>query len=297
MRIIAFLGDRMAGNIEGLAAVVLAAGLLFLPAPSLAAPATNAGRAVSAVPDFTGIWGKSSFGYPVPYADGPGDDFSVVGGFDSPLLKPWTVEFLQRTVAYNKSGHIFPDAASACWPGGVPGIFNFRHIQILQTPAQMTIFYKSNNQTRTVYLNQRHALKIAPSWYGESVGRWEGDTLVVDTVGFRRRPEAIIDDYGTPATEGLHVVERYRYHEGPTVGEPPPRPVTGDFPGRFILDYKSKIIQVVYTVEDPNTFKKPWSGTLYFRPVVKPAELEETICPANNRDWVRLIPTAQTPDF
>lgn len=280
-----------------IAIVTAVVGILALAAPPIFAPPAKAAGA--AVPNFTGVWGKRNFGYPPPYVAGKSSDFSVIDGFNNPILRPWTVQYLTEKMVYTKSGNIFPDASTSCWPTGVPGIYNFRHIQILQSPDQMTIFYKNNNQSRTIFLNQKHSPKPAPSWYGESVGHFEGDTLVIDTTGFLRRPEASLDDFHTPVTEGLHVVERFRYLEGQPADEPPARPVTDDIqnPNRFALDAKGKIIHMAFSVEDPNTFKKPWSVSLYFRPVLTPAFLEETICAANNRDWVRLIPTAATPDF
>lgn len=270
------------------------------PAQGQLARPANTGAPAASVPDFTGIWGKRNYGYEPPYTKRSGDTFTVVGGMDSPFLKPWTAQIVTEKAGYTKAGKVMPADEITCWPNGVPGIFNFRHIQILQTPTQMTILYKNNNQSRTIYLNQKHSAKVVAGWYGESVGRFEGDTLVVDTVGFRRRPQAWVDDYGTPVTEGLHVVERYRLIHGPTADEPPPPVYPTDFPNRWVLDMQGKGVQLTYTVEDPNTFKKPWTGTLYFRQIAGPpesAEMDESICPENNRDWAALVPTADAPDF
>lgn len=270
-------------------------------------------QAARPVPNFTGVWGKLRFGYETPYAarDDSGfvdalgnaprnnagrNSFSVVGGFDNPILKPWTVQALIEKAAYNKAGNIMAAAENTCWPSGVPGVFNFRHIEILQTPSQVTVLYRNNNQTRTIYLDRKHAANVAPSWYGDSVGHFEGDTLVVDTTGFRRRQQALIDDWGTPVTEGLHVVERYRYFADPAPAE---APTAGDVqnPNRFLLDANGKTIQIVFTVEDPNVFKKSWSVALYFRPVLRPVAFAENVCPDGNRDWAHLMPIAATPDF
>lgn len=274
---------------------LLAAGALSVLASAAPAYGQTA-KGAAAAPDFTGVWGKANFAYPVPYVRGNSNDFTVVGGFDSPLLKPWTVQLLVEKSGYTKSGNILPVTRNACWPGGPPATFSNRHIQILQTPSQITILFRGNIHSRTIYFGEKHSDRVVPSWSGESIGHWEGGTLVVDTVGFAHRPEATLDNYGTPVTDGLHVVERYRYYDGPT-DEPPTRVFAHDFPGRFVLDDKGKVVQIAYTVEDPHVFRKPWSGTLYFRPVVQPEFAEETICVANNRDWDRLIPVAPTPDF
>jgi hypothetical protein len=84
-------------------------------------------------------------------------------------------------------------------------------MQMLQQADKITFLYYSNNQVRYVRMNQRHPAQVTPSWYGDSVGHYEGDTLVIDTVGVKTdRPFAMVDWYGTPYTQALHVVERYR---------------------------------------------------------------------------------------
>ncbi len=83
-------------------------------------------------------------------------------------------------------------------------------MQMFQTPDQITFVYRHGNEVRRVRMNQPHPAKVTPSWYGDSVGHYEGDTLVIDTVGIKIGPFAMVDMYGTPFTEKLHVVERYR---------------------------------------------------------------------------------------
>ena len=80
-----------------------------------------------------------------------------------------------------------------------------------QQRRQITILYDYNNDIRRVRMNEPHPGRVTPSWYGDSVGHYEGDTLVIDTIGIRiDRPFAMADVFGTPYTEALHVVERYR---------------------------------------------------------------------------------------
>jgi hypothetical protein len=84
-------------------------------------------------------------------------------------------------------------------------------MQMLQLPDQIVMLFNENHEVRRVRMNQPHPAKVTPSWHGDAVGHYEGDTLVVDTVGVRTdRPFAMIDLFGTPYTEKLHVVERYR---------------------------------------------------------------------------------------
>src|SRR5207248_3971309 len=83
-------------------------------------------------------------------------------------------------------------------------------VQLVQPPDKVTILYGDNHQGRHVRMNPAHPARVTPSWYGDSVGRYEGDTLVIDTVGMKVGPYSMVDSYGTPHTEALHVVERYR---------------------------------------------------------------------------------------
>ena len=84
-------------------------------------------------------------------------------------------------------------------------------MQMLQQPDKITILFDEDHEVRHVRMNQPHPAQVTPSWHGDSVGHYEGDTLVIDTVGIKTdRPFAMIDLYGTPYTEALHVVERYR---------------------------------------------------------------------------------------
>jgi hypothetical protein len=72
------------------------------------------------------------------------------------------------------------------------------------------MLYDEDHEVRRVRMYQPHPPQVTPSWYGDSVGRYEGDTLVIDTVGFKIGPFSAVDQYGTPFTQALHVVERYR---------------------------------------------------------------------------------------
>jgi hypothetical protein len=100
--------------------------------------------------------------------------------------------------------------ARQCWPGGVPFVFWNLGMQMIQQPSKITILYANDYAYRQVRLNQPHPANVAPSWYGDSVGHYEGDTLVIDTVGVKVGPFAMLDMFGTPFTEALHVIERYR---------------------------------------------------------------------------------------
>ena len=97
----------------------------------------------------------------------------------------------------------------------MPFIYKQVTVQILQQPDEVLLIYTGpSTDVRRVRLNARHREPLTPSWYGDSVGHYEGDTLVIDTVGVKTdRPYAMIDLFGTPYTKSLHVVERYRLRE------------------------------------------------------------------------------------
>jgi hypothetical protein len=97
-----------------------------------------------------------------------------------------------------------------CWPQGVPFIFTNDAVQLLQQPDKITMLYDEDHEVRHVHMNKPHPAQVTPSWYGDSVGHYEGDTLLIDTVGFKIGPFSAVDQYGTPFTQALHVVERYR---------------------------------------------------------------------------------------
>jgi hypothetical protein len=129
-------------------------------------------------------------------------------------------------------------------------------------------------EVRRIYLDVPHSANPRPSWYGESIGHYEGgDTLVVDTIAISTK--TFIDSYRTPHTDQLHVIERYRLIDG------------------------GKMMEVAISVEDPGAFTMPWSAMQRFRRV--PRAWSEDICAENNFDFLQYevvpLPQAATPDF
>jgi len=123
-------------------------------------------------------------------------------------------------------------------------------------------------------MNQPHPAQVTSSWYGDSVGHYEGDTLVIDTVGIKTGPLAMIDWFGTPFTPALHVVERYRLIDYAAAREGQIRglnehirlPGGGGDSGLLIdPDYKGKGLQLHFTVEDEGVFTMPWSAIVTYR--------------------------------
>ena len=203
------------------------------------------------------------------------------GEYTDPNLQPWAAEIVKKYADAELEGaeaHI-PTPQEVCRPSGVPGVMTLPGPIQLQTPEQVTILYQRDHMVRTVYLHQRHSAQPAITPYGESIGQYEGDTLVVDTIGLRG--DTPVDLFGTPHTNAMHVVERYRAIGG------------------------GQKLEVTITVEDPNTFKQGWTGVLAYgrTPNSRWAGqtlLEEEICAENNRtfhDGTYPIPVAEGPGF
>jgi hypothetical protein len=200
-----------------------------------------------------------------------------------------------------------PTPSNQCWPGGVPYVIWNIGMQMIQQPDRITILYSNDHEVRHIRLNQPHPDHVTPSWYGDSVGHYEGDTLVIDTVGVKVGPFAMVDMYGTPHTEALHVVERYRLLDYEAAKEAQERgekelfrirtadPGFSRNPG-----YKGKGLQLDFTVEDSGVFTRPWSAAVsYRRPL---GDWPEMIC-AENPDYhfpgvgTSAPPAAESPDF
>lgn len=147
-------------------------------------------------------------------------------------------------------------------------------IVILQTAKQITMLNMGGPEVRRIYLDVPHSAHVTPTWYGESVGHYEGgDTLVVDTTGLSTK--TFVDSYLTPHTEQLHVVERYKLTDG------------------------GKMIEVLMTIDDPGAFTTPWSAVQRFRRVAR--QWSEDICAENNVDFLQYevapLPQTDRPDF
>src|SRR5580700_736858 len=195
-------------------------GQTVAPAPG---PAGGVPQGAASNPDFSGVWTHPYWpGFDPPLSGpgpvvnksrlptGAGDSNQLVGDYANPILKPQAAEVVRKHGEISLAGVTYPTPANQCWPEPLPFIFRNFGMQILQQPHQITILYSDNHEVRRVRLNQPHPARVTPSWYGDSVGRYEGDTLVIDTVGIKIGPFAMVDVYGTPYTEALHVVERYR---------------------------------------------------------------------------------------
>jgi hypothetical protein len=295
--------------------------LVISLAASLSASAQTVTRSeapAAFTPAFSGIWGHPYFPGFEPRVSGPGpvtnrsrlngigNPLQLVGEYTNPILKPEAAETVKRHGELELNGIGAPTPSNQCWPSGVPYIFFQPGIQMLPQPDKITILYQRNHESREVRMKQPHPASVTPSWYGDSVGHYEGETLVIDTVGIKTGPHAMVDMYGTPHSSALHVVERYRpidYAEARAAIE---RNEKENFRFRTVNaalevdpNYRGKHLQLEFEVEDPNVFTTPWSATItYGRPL---GFWEEHVCAQNRFAFTdgreAKVPTADRIDF
>jgi hypothetical protein len=201
-----------------------------------------------------------------------------VADLTNPILQPWAIEEMRKANAQVLAGKVPFRPRESCYPGGVPGflVYNLVSTQhFLQTDKEITIINPDGPEVRRIYMNVPHSAHVTPSWYGESVGHYEGDdTLVADTIGLSTK--SYVDNYRTPHTDRLHVVERFH-----------------------LID-DGQMMEVLIQVDDPGVFTMPWSAVQRFSRQQHGA-MSESICAENNFNPfdfdVYPIPEAARPDF
>jgi hypothetical protein len=232
-----------------------------------------------------------------------------VGDYTAPILQPWAAEVVKAHAEKELNAGPAPNPINQCRPSGVPFAFYNLGMEMIQQPNSITILYVYNHEVRHVRLNQAHPAHPTPSWFGDSVGHYEGDALVIDTVGIKTGPYTMIDQFGTPYTEALHVVERYRLidydaaikalERGAKENANFVRNDSGVIPD---LNSKAKHLELQFTVEDEGAFTTPWSATVIYRPGMSAgftSEWPEAVCAENPHEISRqaAVPTADKPDF
>jgi hypothetical protein len=210
-----------------------------LPAP----PAGPAPRTPDGKPDLSGVWLSGNY------------SFSNMGG---PLpLQPWA----QKVMEERRATQGKDDPEAKCLPSGVPRITPYP-FQIVQSPKVVAMLFEGNvHSYRLMYLGREHPRDLDPSWMGDSIAKWDGDTLVVDTADFNDK--TWLTGAGAPHTDKLHVIERFR------------RPDLGH-------------LEVDITMEDSGAFTRPQS---FKRTHVLSAtwEIHEYVCNEFNVDVDRLV--------
>ena len=231
-------------------------------------------RAADGKPDLTGVWqggtnqrgswadanaglGVGGTGLNPQAPANPSSSERPTGGEGAPY-QPWAAKKVVE--AFNRRG--IDDPTAFCLPPGLPRANNVSlfPIQIVQTPKLIVMLYEYMNVFRVIPLNAKHPDDLLPSYMGDSVGRWEGDTLVVDVIGFNDK--TWLAGTGTFHSDALHITERYT---------------------RVDKDQ----INYDVTMVDPNVLTKPWTihSTMMLR---EGTRLQEYACAENNLDPDRL---------
>ena len=220
-------------------------------------PAAAVAQTAAAPPSLAGVWG--------PYRGGRGADPTLAPPPGSPLaLKPeYAKPYEQRRKAEAEAaarGEPLASGAVACVPYGVPRMMSVAlyPIEILQTPGQVTVVSEAFSEVRRIYMDrpQRPPSEVPPGYYGRSVGRWDGDVLVVDTVGIKPSVPAY---QNMPHSDQMHLTERLRL-------------ITAD------------ILHDQITIDDPVVLEKPLTYTLAYRRMPN-YEMVEFVCD-NNREFI-----------
>jgi hypothetical protein len=197
-----------------------------------------------------------------------------ISDISNPNLKQWAKDLMKKDNDEVLAGKFAFTARSSCKPAGVPGfdVLLGGALFILQSPSEVTMIFSGNAEARHIRLNAFHSANPKPSWYGESVGHYEGDTLVIDTIGLNDK--TFLDNYRTPHTEKLHVIERWRLIE------------------------EGKKLEILMTIDDPDTFYQPFQALRQYNRVNR--AFSEDICSENNINPFGIdygTPVATKPDF
>ena len=300
-----------AGNFIGgfFASAICAAGSLSLISTAQAGP-----------PDFApnpnvGWYAYSREFIPPPSGAGPvqqdrahpyvsNDDFRVTGrqptehvaDLSNPILQPWAREVIRKRNEEVLAGKPKATPNATCWPRGITGFLLSPMTQpmyFIQGRSEVAMILTHANDVRHIYLADGHSANIKTSWYGESIGHYEGDALVVDTIGLDDR--TWLDGFATPHTKALHVIERFHLIED------------------------GQVLEANVHIEDPGAFTMPWDAIQRYRqfeaavrkvPIERLAQLAsvpegpltEIACAENPHSFFQGVPAlpvpqASVPDF
>jgi len=274
-------------------------------------------RNAETLPDFSGFWSRAVFGLEFPESgpgptrnlarkpDGTSNQSKAVGDYNNPNLTPEAARLIKRRSEVTARGEDYANPSNHCLPMVAPYIFRVQGMEMLQRKDEVLILYMQDHQVRHVRLNSQHPARVTPTWHGDSIGHYEGGTLVIDTVGVVAGDAAVLDQFGTPFSGALHVVERYRmvnYADARVAQDRalreygPPATEQGAIVDR---NYNGKGLQVRFTVEDKNMFIMPWSGLATYLHAA--GEWVENVCAENIHEYYAAkdteVPQALKPDF
>ncbi|HYK79715.1 MAG TPA: hypothetical protein VEU95_08800, partial [Micropepsaceae bacterium] len=193
----------------------------------------------------------------VPNNFGPQSTYRVAD-LSNPILQEWLKPSMKKANDEVLAGKIPYRARERCWPVGVPGFDAYSLVEpfyFYERPQEIVVINQGGPEIRHIYMNVPHSKNVKPSWYGDSIGHYEGDSLWVDTVGLNDK--TYVDGFLTPHTEKLHVVERFHLIDG------------------------GKTLEVNVHVEDPGAFTTPWDAVQRYRRV-EPATAENALVVPND---------------
>ena len=282
--------------------------------------------AADGAPGMMGLrWGKNAFNFegmpsgPQPLRnlsrrpDGTAKAGQLVGDYRNPILTPEAAAVVKQKGELAIAGKGFPNSQDQC-RAIAPPFTSAMQLGFAMLPAKngdITIIYDQNANIRHIRMNATHPAKLAPSPMGDSIGHWEGDTLVIDTVGVKVDRFTSVDRFGTPQSEAMHVVERYRLIDGALAKAQQSGYETsegtvggggrngGGRDAGYNPDTSLKGLQLDVTMEDPKVFTAPLTARVTYRRVI--TEWTESVCADNpmehyKDEWIGL-PKADHPDF
>ena len=265
-------------------------------------------------------WGKNAFNFegmpsgPQPLKNlsrlpnGKANAGRLVGDYNNPILTPEAASVVKQKGELAAAGVGFRNSQDQCRPIAPPFTFAMQlgFVMLPTKDGNIDILYDQNANVRHIRMNGTHPANLVPSSMGDSVGHWEGETLVIDTVGVKVDPYTSVDRFGTPQSDQMHTVERYRLIDGAlakaqidtyetsegTVGG-------GGRDAGYNPDTTLKGLQLDVTMEDPKVFTAPLTARVTYRRLI--SQWSESVCADNPQEhykdeWVGL-PKADRPDF
>ena len=265
-------------------------------------------------------WGKNVFNFegmpsgPQPLRNlsrlpnGKANNGRLVGDYHNPILTPEAAAIVKEKGALAIAGKGFPNAQDQCRLTGPPFAIAMQLTFALLPTAggNITVLYDGNMNVRRIRMHGTHPTKLPPSPTGDSVGHWEGETLVIDTIGVRTDAFTSVDRFGTPQSEAMHIIERYRLIDGAVAKAQIDKFETAEGTvggGQRVAGYNPdtslKGLQLEITMEDPKVFVTPLTARVTYRRVI--SQWQESVCAENPMEhypgeWVGL-PRADRPDF